>query len=207
MIKAVEKIVAYVKDIWKNESNRTIIKDVALLSVATIVFHFIYWTSDMSAWIFGAYTNDVYDFFKIIAFKGSNIMLKNLTDISYYIGGTTYYFYDLLPNGDKSVVSTMEVSVDCSGVKQLLQFLLIMVLCRGVWWGKGVYFLIGSVSILFFNAVRIFVLTYVFAANPDIFQSIHDWIARPMMYMVIFMLWLVWIEYLAKRQKKTKPQG
>ena len=192
--------------VWELESNRQIIKDVALLAVATIVFHFLYWYSGMNDWIFGPFTQNVYDFFRHLAFNLSLIPCKAFIDKPFDISDTTYYFYEILPNGFKYYNRTMEINIDCSGVKQLLQFLLSMLLCRGNFWKKGVYFVVGCLVILFFNVVRIFLLTSIFADNPHLFKPIHDWIARPMMYIIIFSLWLIWISYFAKRkQKSSKP--
>ncbi len=197
-----DKIKSEVIGIWQIEKNRIIIKDVSLLAVATLVFHFLYWHTNMNGWIFGPFTQEIYDFFRHVAFDLSLIPCSAFIDRPFDIVDTEYHFYYLNDLGVKIYDYTMIVSADCSAVKQLLQFLLIMVLARGMWWKKGVYFVVGSIIILFFNAVRIYLLTSFFVIHTEQFQFVHDWIARPMMYIVIFSLWLVWITYLANKKKK-----
>lgn len=198
-----DKIKSEVIGIWKIEKNRTIIKDVALLSAATLFFHFLYWHTNMNSWIFGPFTQEVYDFFRHLAFDLSLIPCSAFIDRPFDIVDTEYRFYHLNSLGVKIYSHIMIINADCSAVKQLLQFLLIVVLARGMWWKKGLYFIGGSVIILFFNAVRIYLLTSFFVIHAEQFQFIHDWVARPMMYVIIFSLWLVWITYFANKKKKT----
>ena len=192
--------------IWKIEKNRQIIKDVALLAIATVVFHFIYWHTNMNEWIFGPFSQTVYDFFRHLAFNLSEIPCRAFIKTPFDIKDTTYYFYIIHPHGMKFYNLLMEVNIDCSGVKQLLQFLLIMLLCRGSWKKKTVYYIAGCIIILFFNVVRIFLLTALFVDHPDLFQPVHDWIARPMMYIIIFSLWLIWITYFTTNKKENKSE-
>lgn len=195
-----------IKAIWKIESNRRMIKDVLLLSCAAIIFHILYWNTNMNSWIFGPYTQEIYDFFRHLAFNGSLLLCGNFIDKPFVVQDTVYHFYYLMPNGLKVYDLTMNINVDCSGVKQLLQWLLIMILCRGKWWKKGIYFVIGCIVILFFNIIRIYLLTSLFADHPEMFQWVHDWIARPMMYVIIFSMWLLWISYFASKKPNTTKE-
>lgn len=199
---------SYCMKIWQNQKNRILIRDVLFLGIATVVFHFIYWYGNMNEWIFGPFTQTVYDFFRHLAFNLSLIPCKLFLNKPFDIYDTTYYFYQITSDGMKMYVQSMDINIDCSGVKQLLQFLLIMILCRGILWQRLVYWLIGCVVILFFNAVRIFLTTLLFINNPGMFQQTHDWIARPTMYLIIFCMWVIWITYFSEnKQKSTKKEN
>ena len=54
---------------WKNEKNRMILKDAFLFGVSTLVFHFLYWHTNMNQWLFGPFTTEVFDFFTDITNK------------------------------------------------------------------------------------------------------------------------------------------
>lgn len=180
-------------DIWSVESNKRIIKDVLLFFVATVAFHFIYWNTNMDSWMFGPFNKPLYDFFRNLAFHCAKPFCFWFIDKPTEIVDTTFYFYHIGNLGQKIYDLTMEINVDCSGVKQLLQFLLIMLLCRGLWYKRLLYFLGGSLVILFFNVVRIVFLTVLFVYQTYKFQNVHDWVARPAMYVIIFGLWYIWV--------------
>jgi exosortase/archaeosortase family protein len=207
-MKLIDNIKKELKDIWSKESNRKLIKDVLLFGGATIVFHFLYWHTNMNSWIFGPFTKQIYAFFTMISFKGSLPLCQAFIDKPFDVVDTSYYFYTINHLGIKIYNSSMAIVADCSGIKQLLQYLLIIVLCSGKWWGKTLWYVMGCVVIELFNILRIFLLTWLYADHPDMFQSIHDWIARPLMYVVIFSLWAIWITYFAhKKDKQKHPQS
>lgn len=203
-MKVLEQIKNELLKVWKVESNRRIIKDVSLLLVATVVFHFIYWNTNMDTWIFGPWTQTIYDFFRYLAFYGSKKMTLLLTGVPCDINDTSFYFYHINNLGLKVYDMSVEINIDCSGVKQILQFLLIILLCRGLWYKKVIYYIVGSAVILLFNIIRIILLNIFFVSHPQHFQLVHDWIARPMMYVIIFSLWLLWLNYCSKSFKHKK---
>ncbi|MCH3924045.1 MAG: exosortase/archaeosortase family protein [Bacteroidales bacterium] len=203
-MKIVDRIKTEINYIKNDDSLRKITKDVFLLFLATIAFHFLYWTTDMNHWIFGPWTSEIFNFFSSVAYKCSLPLCHAFIDKPFVEVQDSFFFYQTNKMGVRIYDSVMRVEADCSAIKQLLQFLLLMILCSGIWWRKIIYFVCGSIIILFFNVVRIFLLTWLFADNPDMFQSIHDWIARPLMYVVIFSLWGIWITYFAYKKKDSQ---
>ncbi|MBO7277128.1 MAG: exosortase/archaeosortase family protein [Bacteroidales bacterium] len=188
------------QNIWAIEDNRNIIKDGAIFGIVTIIFHFLYWNTNMNLWLFGPFTTEVFDFFTNIAYQGTKILLENFSDYPFISEGMQFKYYDEL-----GVYATITIIHDCSAIKQCMQFLLVMAFCPNKWYKRLVYFLIGSVIILFCNIIRCYLLSDVLAAGGD-FDYMHDWVARPLMYVVIFALWFVWIEFFARKKKKSKNE-
>lgn len=190
-----------IQKIWSIEANRNIIKDGLIFAGVTIVFHFLYWNTNMNSWLFGPFTVEVFDFFTNIAYQGTKILLENFSQYQFVSEGMQFKFYDEL--GTYAIITIIH---DCSAIKQCMQFLLVMIFCPNKWWKRLIYFLIGSVVILLCNIVRCYLLSDVLASGGD-FQYMHDWVARPLMYVIIFVLWFVWIEFFARKKKTTKSEN
>ncbi|MBO5964196.1 MAG: archaeosortase/exosortase family protein [Bacteroidales bacterium] len=189
--------------VWANANNRKLIKNFAALSVASVVFHFLYWNANMDSWLFGPWTKQVFDFFTLIAFEGSRFLLESFCDLNFYCENMCFYFFRSNPQSGVEIYAVMNIIHDCSAVKQLLQFFLILLLCTGCWWKKIPYFFGGCVVLILVNIVRIYLLTTLFAHNPENFQFYHDWVARPIMYVVIFLLWIVWVLFFGSSKPKS----
>lgn len=197
------KLNELVKNIWDNQENQKLIKNFLALSVAGVVFHFLYWNTDMNTWLFGPFSTQVFDFFTLIAFNGTSVLLEAFCDIPYYTEGTKFLFFRPHPQHGVEVYAAMSIIHDCSGIKQIMQFLLIIILCTGRWWKKIPYFIAGSIVLVLANIFRIYLLTDLYAQNPEQFQFYHDWVARPMMYVVIFLLWIVWVQFFSGKKPKN----
>ena len=194
------KIKQIIKKVWSIEANRYIIKHFSVFCIVNIIFHFIYWNTNMNSWLFGPFTTEIFDFFTCLAYNGTHILLNAFSSHSFNAEGMNFNFYD-----DLGTYATITIIHDCSAIKQCMQFLLVMIFCPNKWYKKLLYFLIGSIIILLCNILRCYLLSEVLASGGD-FQYVHDWIARPLMYVVIFALWFVWIEFFA-RKKKTKNES
>lgn len=90
------------------------------------------------------------------------------------------------------------VAVDgsCSGLKQMLQFALLILPLPGPWRHKLWFIPLGILVIHAVNVGRVFGLCLVMLWDPPSFSLFHDLIFRPLFYMVIFGLWLWWTERL-----------
>lgn len=202
-MKFLEEVKKEVSVIWAIESNRRIIKDSSLFVLATLTFHFLYWNANMNTWIFGPFTDEVFDFFTNLVYQASTPFIPLFTSESFDVADTSYYFYTLLDDGVKHYHSIMTVVADCSGVKQLLQWALIMILCRGKWYKKIAYYVVGAIVLLLANVMRIVFLTSLFVTHPTLFTPVHDWVTRPAMYVIIFAMWLLWLKLINKKKPKT----
>lgn len=201
------KVPQFIKITIENPKNRNLLKDFLMLVVASVAFHFLYWNTDMNSWLFGPFTDDVFDFFTLIAYEGSKILMTAFSNLDFVCDNSSFYFMQPNEQGQLQCYAIMQVVHDCSAIKQIMQFLLLIVLCSGKWWKKTIYFFGASLVIVLSNIVRIYFLTDLFGHDPSQFQYYHDWVARPIMYVVIFALWAVWIQFFAySKPKDDTPQ-
>lgn len=182
------------------KKNRAI-KDFLLFALVTILFHYLYWGTKMDTWIFGAFTKEIYDFFTKIAFNGVVFLSRIFYDTDFETISSSLRFYNA---NDNSTICTMMVTNSCSGIKQIFQLLMIILILPNKLWKRMIYFLFSSVVVIIANIIRIFGLTGVLLYYPNNFQSIHDWVGRPFYYVVIFLIWLIWIEFFAYSKKKAE---
>ncbi|MDR1725268.1 MAG: exosortase/archaeosortase family protein [Bacteroidales bacterium] len=184
-----------------------LLKDISLFVLATLIFHFLYWHTDMNSWLFGCFTYNVFEFFTNIAFNVSKWIISWLFSTDFTFADKTLYFYNDAINGTKHFFASMTIIHDCSGIKQIMQVFIFMLFVSGKILKKFIYWLCCSVVILLLNIIRIVLLTGVLVWNPSYFQPIHDWIGRPFMYVFIFLMWVVWIECFAYPKKVEKEKN
>lgn len=184
-----------ISQIIKNNSE---LKDLFLFALVTIVFHFLYWGTDMNIWLFWPFNNEVYGFFTSLTYKGTVLLSNIFFTTPFDAVDSSIKFYKITPSGAKLFFSTMEIVKDCSGVKQILQLFMIMLVVPNKFWKRMIYFLCSSIVVLLFNIIRIFSLTYVMLHYPENYKFIHDWIGRPYHYIIIFVIWVIWLQFFAR---------
>lgn len=95
------------------------------------------------------------------------------------------------------------VVFSCSGLKQFYQFFFLMLLFPGPWKKKLWFIPLGIFALHLLNVFRIVVLYVIIIYKYSWFTFTHDWILRPLFYVLMFMLWVWWVERLAKSPKST----
>jgi exosortase/archaeosortase family protein len=99
------------------------------------------------------------------------------------------------------------VNMSCSGFKQLLQLIILFLVYPGPWKHKLWYIPLGVVLIYGVNLFRIIALSVVVVNSPEYFQVTHDYIIRALFYVVIFILWVIWVEkFYTKRMKPAAKE-
>lgn len=189
------------KRISQELKNNHLIKDFLLFTIVTIGFHFLYWNTNMNNWLFGCYTSEVFDFFTHIAYKGTAFLSNIFFTTPFDAVDSSIKFYTINAAQEKEYFCIMQIVHDCSRIKQLLQLFMIMLVVPNKFWKRMIYFLCASVVILLFNIIRIFELTVVSLNYPDNFRFIHDWIGRPYHYIIIFVIWVIWLQFFARPKK------
>ncbi|MDO5571066.1 MAG: archaeosortase/exosortase family protein [Bacteroidales bacterium] len=105
----------------------------------------------------------------------------------------TYLFYQT-PNG-----GFVNVVWGCTGIKQFLMFIAIMLIAPGHS-KKKVWYLPFSLFILWiYNIIRIIVITYNTGLEPSSFDYWHSFFNNPF-YVLMFILWLIWEEIINKKK-------
>jgi exosortase/archaeosortase family protein len=91
------------------------------------------------------------------------------------------------------------VNNSCSGLKQFYQVIILFVLFPGPWRSK-LWFIPFSCFVMFAtNVFRIVVLSVNQSFHPEYFEFIHTWVLRPFFYVVLFGLWVWWVEKYRRR--------
>lgn len=166
--------------------------DVALFTLITVVFHELWWT--FYNWINSAdFISGSADWLALQVFNASLWINRNILGLSIVTSEpNTMWFHNNCYIG---------VDEGCSGLKQFYQIAVLFILFPGPWKQKLWYIPLGFVVMFFTNVFRIVVLSLVVIWKPEYWTFTHDWILRPFFYVVIFILWVVWVEKFRRRKK------
>jgi exosortase/archaeosortase family protein len=141
--------------------------------------------------IFSPLFSDLFRWLMSFEFSISVLLLKPLLPFSY----DTSTFLITLPDS-----RSIYLYEGCSGLKQVLQFSLIMLLYPGPVVRKT-WFIPFSALLLILAAIVHFVfLCYILYASPANYDFMHDHISRWFFFGVFFLLWM-WFN------RKEKPSG
>jgi exosortase/archaeosortase family protein len=94
----------------------------------------------------------------------------------------------------------MSINESCAGDKQILQFVLLMLIYPGLWKRKLWYIPLGVVIVHFTNILRVVLLALVSANKYEWWHFMHNTLLRGMFYVVIFALWVVWVKRVSPRE-------
>lgn len=176
-------------DDYLNSKKILVVKDVLIFMIITLTIHFLYrfWANKLDYRIFGLQiiTPAIFNFFKHQLFLASLWVDVHLLGYQIKTANDTLFFTN---NG------YISITVGCSGVKQFLQWILLMLLFPGPWKHKAWFIPAGLIMIHLTNIFRIVGLSYITLHYPDIWHFSHDNIFRPFFYVVIFFMWVLWVE-------------
>jgi exosortase/archaeosortase family protein len=135
----------------------------------------------------------------------SNLMARNLVFISGWI------FHSLLKIGVRIVGTqvdfpnnySMIIGEYCSGFKQTLIFMILLLVIPGPWRKKVWFIPLGIVILHLTNILRVTFSGLTLAIKPELFGFVHDQLFKTIYFAVIFFLWLWWVEVIS-RNKTTR---
>ncbi len=96
----------------------------------------------------------------------------------------------------------MWINGSCSGLKLIFQVTVLFLLFPGPWKHKLWFIPLGWVLMHLSNLFRIVSLSIVSLWKHEYWEFSHDWILRPFFYLVIFAMWVWWVE----RFRKVKAE-
>jgi len=168
--------------------------DVALFAAITIAFHYLWWhflgffrATDFFLTIAGWLSHQVY---LASYWINTNLLGMNINPVDYT---NTLLFPDI--NG------YITVNESCSGFKQMYQILFLFLLFRGPWKHKLWYIPASFIIMFFVNIFRIILLSIVLIHWTAHWDFFHEWVMRPFYYLVIFIQWVIWVEYFATKER------
>ena len=115
----------------------------------------------------------------------------------------------------KEGLARVVIAPECASLKQWMHWLFLMILFPGPWKHKLWYIPVGLVIIEWTNVVRICGILLMQIAWPDIhihlfgndintFHLAHDYIFKLFFYLIIFLMWMLWVEKFYNPSLKTK---
>lgn len=182
-------------------------KDVAIFMIILLFFHFLWRTF-------------YHDVFTLQFLRDSEFWLANKVFMSsawilevLHINVTTFDELTIGESLRKNVIYYAEnngyvwVNRSCSGLKQFYQWTILMLLYPGPWKHKLWFVPMGLLIIFIVNVFRIVGMTFVSINIPQHWDFVHDYVARPFFYVVIFTLWVWWNEKFNLKNKKRKESA
>jgi len=101
--------------------------------------------------------------------------------------------------------ATIRINRSCSGDKQILQLALLLLIFHGRWKYKLWFIPLGMFLVHVTNILRIVLLSLVAIWKPEWMEIAHDTVLRGMFYVVIFGIWLLFVNLHGR--KRTMKKG
>jgi len=174
--------------------------DIALFFVLILGFHFFFrfWAYQLHYAPLLSIVNPVYEFLINLLFNNSVWALKHLTNYAF----TTHGRDILMGSGH------VGVHYGCSGLKQFLEWIVLMTFFPGSWKHKVWFIPLGLLITHLVNVFRISALSILLNYYPEYWKFSHDYIFRPFFYVVMFLLWVWWVEKFRNQSSgKEQQQG
>ena len=164
-----------------------VLKDVMIFIVITLVVHFSYryWANTAHYRPIENLMNAAHDKMADVVFAQSAWFIDHVLRIPFSTDERTFLFEN---NG------FIVINHSCSGLKPILQYIILMLIFPGPWKHKAWFIPMGVVIVHLTNLFRISGLAVVTITIPEYWDFAHDNIFRPFFYVVIFSLWVWWVE-------------
>lgn len=168
--------------------------DVAIFILLTLVIHYSYrfWAYTLHYAPITETLQSMHDFLAQQVFAESSWFIQNVLGMEITTVKRTMYW------GNEGYIA---INHGCSGLKQILQFVLLMMIFPGPWKHKLWYIPLGAFIVHLTNLFRIIGLAIVLVTVPDYWKFSHDYLFRPFFYVVIFSLWVYWVEKIKNKEK------
>lgn len=165
--------------------------DVALFILITLVVHFSYraWAAE-SYFPIKEFISSLHDHLSQRVFTESSWFIQTIFGMDITTVDRTMYW----PNN-----GYISINHGCSGLKQMIQFVLLMMIFPGPWKHKLWFIPLGVLIVHLTNLFRIIGLAVVLVNIPDYWKFSHDYLFRPFFYVIIFSLWVWWVEKLRNK--------
>ncbi|MEI8203131.1 MAG: exosortase/archaeosortase family protein [Bacteroidota bacterium] len=182
------------------------LRDVILFVVITLTIHFLYrlWAYQFHYYVFGwqILPPQAHMFFVDLLFNTSKWVMEHILCIPFDVNGYEFMIRNPdYPAHGQEWVFRLQVLYGCSGLKQFIQFALLMLVFPGPLKHKLWYIPMGVLLVFLTNVFRIVSLAEIVRFSPSSFQWAHDYVFRPFFYVVIFSLWVIWVEYFKNKKK------
>ncbi len=173
--------------------------DVGLFFVLIFSFHFLYlfWNEGLDFWPIKGAVDKLFIWASALLFDQSTWTLEHIFGMDFFTYGQTIGFLN-----HEDTYSYVTVAPECTSLKQWMHWLFLMLIFPGPWKHKAWYIPLGLVIVEFTNVVRVVGIALFLRPFPHDFALAHDVIFKIMFYVVIFLMWMIWVErFLHKKVK------
>ena len=160
--------------------------------VATLIIHyaFRYWANKLGYYPISGNVKFLNQWLTEVVFNQTKAIIA-------FIGSPAFTFEDHTLYFENSYIT---INSSCSGLKQFLQSALLFLVFPLKSFKHKLWFIPVSVVLMHLsNLLRILLLIALIQYYPEKFDFFHDYLLRPIFYVVIFALWLYWTKVLHKR--------
>ena len=195
---SIESIKAYCKD----PKNRSTV-NVGLFILLIISFHFLYLGGQaVGYWPIGKLVYSLMVWSVDLVYSQSCWVLDHI----FHIDITTISQQRLIATVNKNGGwAQVVIAPECASLKQWMHWIFLMLLFPGPWKHKLWYIPAGLVIIEWTNVVRICGILLMQIPWPNSFHLAHDYIFKFFFYLVIFLMWVLWVEkFYNPKTTKTK---
>jgi exosortase/archaeosortase family protein len=175
--------------------------DVTLFVIITIIIHFAwrFWANQLHYVPVPDFMSDAQNWMAKGVFRQSVWFVQHILGIELNLvqeSNSMYFSND----------AHMYINKSCSGLKQIIQFVILMMVFPGPWKKKLWFIPMGAFIVHLTNLFRIVGLSVVLVTRPDSWKFSHDYIFRPFFYVVIFFLWVWWVDKISKNPGQEKEK-
>jgi exosortase/archaeosortase family protein len=180
-----------------NDKRLLPLKNVTLFAILILSFHYFFrwWARGGNAyWPIAGEINILYEWLSDLLYVNSKWVLEYLSTLPFTFDDAKREFY--INDG------YVGVSHGCSGLKPLLQWIVLMTFFPGTWKKKLWFIPVGLVVVHMVNIFRITSLVAIlyFGATQQQWDFAHDWILRPFFYVVMFAMWVLWVDKITAKK-------
>jgi exosortase/archaeosortase family protein len=186
------KTIADFKAYCKDPKNRGTV-NVGLFILLIFSFHFLYlgWNHLLNYWPFQKAVYRLMTWSVKLVYAQAIWVLDRVLRID--ITTITSKRLIFTPNSGGGWAQVL-IAPECASLKQWMHWIFLMVLFPGPWKHKLWYIPAGLVIIEWTNVVRICGVLLMQVPWPNSFHLAHDYIFKTFFYLVIFLMWMLWVE-------------
>ncbi len=190
-----ERISRFIK-----KNNLQSLKDVSLFIIITLIIHYSW-----RFWAIKLHFAPIHDFMNNLEYWMAGVVYRQSTWAIEHLLGIHVTLFDDIRKMVFDNQGYMSINRSCSGMKQIMQFVILMLFFPGPWKKKLWFLPMGALVVHLTNLFRITSLSIVLTTVPEQWKFSHDYILRPFFYVVIFLMWVWWVEKLSGK-KDTEDQ-
>ncbi len=193
-----------IKEYCKDPKNRNTV-NVGLFISLIISFHFLYigWQA-LGYWPIGGWIQRLMVWSVDMVYSQACWLLDRVLHV------------DITTINEKRLIATVNreggwarvvIAPECASLKQWMHWLFLMLLFPGPWKHKAWFIPAGLVIIEWTNVIRICGILLMQIPWPDSFHLAHNYIFKVFFYLVIFLLWVLWVELFYNKSLKNKDKN